>query len=50
MDRAHAVMEGTPEEVFARRAELKQMGLAAPPVTELIDMLKTEDLNSTVIY
>ena len=39
MDRAHAVMEGTPEEVFARRAELKQMGLAAPPVTELIDML-----------
>ena len=39
MDRAHAVMEGTPEEVFARRAELKQMGLAAPPVMELIDML-----------
>ena len=39
MDRAHAVMEGTPEEVFARIAELKQMGLAAPPVTELIDML-----------
>ena len=39
MDRAHAVMEGTPEEVFARKAELKQMGLAAPPVTELIDML-----------
>lgn len=39
MDRAHAVMEGTPEEVFARRTELKQMGLAAPPVTELIDML-----------
>lgn len=39
MDRAHAVMEGTPEEVFARREELKQMGLAAPPVTELIDML-----------
>ena len=39
MDRAHAVMEGTPEEVFARRAELRQMGLAAPPVTELIDML-----------
>lgn len=39
MDRAHAVMEGTPEEVFARRAELKQMGLAAPPVTDLIDML-----------
>ena len=39
MDRAHAVMEGTPEDVFARRAELKQMGLAAPPVTELIDML-----------
>lgn len=39
MDRAHAVMEGTPEEVFARRTELRQMGLAAPPVTELIDML-----------
>ncbi len=39
MDRAHAVMEGTPEEVFARRAELKQMGLAAPPVIDLIDML-----------
>ena len=39
MDRAHAVMEGTPEEVFARRAELKQMGLAAPPVTDLINML-----------
>ena len=39
MDRAHAVMEGTPEEVFERRAELKQMGLAAPPVTDLINML-----------
>lgn len=39
MDRAHAVMEGTPQEVFARRTELRQMGLAAPPVTELIDML-----------
>lgn len=39
MDRAHAVMEGTPEEVFARRTELRLMGLAAPPVTELIDML-----------
>lgn len=39
MDRAHAVMEGTPEEVFARRTELRQMGLAAPPVTDLIDML-----------
>ncbi len=39
MDKAHAVMEGTPQEVFARRTELKQMGLAAPPVTELIDML-----------
>ena len=43
MDRAHAVMEGTPEEVFARRAELKQMGLAAPPVTELIDMLNDRE-------
>lgn len=39
MDRAHVVMQGTPEEVFARRSELKQIGLAAPPVTELIDML-----------
>ena len=39
MDKAHAVMEGTPQEVFARRTELRQMGLAAPPVTELIDML-----------
>lgn len=39
MDKAHAVMEGTPQEVFTRRTELKQMGLAAPPVTELIDML-----------
>ena len=39
MDRAPAVMEGAPEVVVARRAELKQMGLAAPPVTELIDML-----------
>lgn len=45
MDRAHAVMEGTPEEVFARRAELKQMGLAAPPVTELIDMLNDRGFN-----
>ncbi len=39
MHKSHAVMEGTPQEVFARRQELKQMGLAAPPVTELIDML-----------
>ncbi len=51
MDRGHAVMEGTPEDVFARRQELRQMGLAAPPVTELIDMLNDRgfDLDRNIL-
>ena len=39
MDRAHAVMEGTPEEVFARSAVLFVLGVGGGGVTELIDML-----------
>ncbi len=51
MDKAHVVMEGTPAEVFARRQELKQIGLAAPPVTELIDMLNDRgfDLDRNIL-
>lgn len=36
------VMDGTPEEVFGRREELKAMGLSVPPVTELVERLKEQ--------
>ena len=36
MDHGHVAMDGTPRQVFARVAELKQLGLAAPHTVELM--------------
>lgn len=36
MEKGRLVMQGTPAEVFSRRAELKAMGLSVPPVTEIM--------------
>ena len=40
MDAGHAVMDGTPREVFSRVKELKRYSLDVPQVTELADELK----------
>lgn len=44
MDDGHLVMEGTPQEVFARTEELKGYRLDVPQVTELAWELKKEGL------
>ena len=44
MDDGHIVMEGTPQEVFARTEELKSYRLDVPQVTELTWELKKEGL------
>ena len=36
MDHGRVAMDGTPRQVFARVAELKQLGLAAPHTVELM--------------
>ncbi len=40
MDRGKLIMTGTPREVFARRAELREIGLEVPPVSELMYDIK----------
>ncbi|HIV80792.1 MAG TPA: energy-coupling factor transporter ATPase [Candidatus Avanaerovorax faecigallinarum] len=40
MDRGRLLMMGTPKEVFAQKDRLKEAGLSAPPVTELMVELK----------
>lgn len=40
MDRGRLLMMGTPKEVFAQKDRLKEAGLSAPPVTELMAELK----------
>lgn len=40
MDRGRLLMMGTPREVFAQKDRLKEAGLSAPPVTELMAELK----------
>jgi energy-coupling factor transport system ATP-binding protein len=40
MDNARVAMQGAPREIFVRRAELKAMGLSAPPMAELQGMLE----------
>lgn len=39
------VMDDTPKNVFARRDELKAMGLSVPPVTELVERLREAGLD-----
>lgn len=40
MDRGKLMMTGTPHEVFARRSELRAIGLEVPPVSELMYDIK----------
>ncbi|QIB68456.1 energy-coupling factor transporter ATPase [Aminipila butyrica] len=40
MDKGRLAMSGTPREVFARRAELTDMGLSVPPAAEILYQLQ----------
>lgn len=40
MNRGRLVMNGSPEEVFARGKQLREMGLGLPPATEFMERLK----------
>lgn len=40
MDHSHAVMEGTPRQIFARAEELTKIGLAVPQVTSVLLRLR----------
>ena len=49
--RGHLVMNGSPEAVFGRAAELEQIGLSVPMVTRICDALKRRGLDlGTGIY
>ncbi len=43
-DHGHVVMDGTPEEVFSRSAELRAIGLNVPKVTELAEALRAQGI------
>ncbi len=43
-DHGHVVMDGTPEEVFSRSAELRTIGLNVPKVTELAEALRAQGI------
>lgn len=45
MDKGHLVMDGTPEEVFARGSELQAMGLGLPSGTGFLNLLKDHGEN-----
>ena len=45
MDKGRVVMQGTPDEVFARADELKGFGLTVPGVTLLADELRKRGVN-----
>ena len=53
MDHGRVAMDGTPRQVFARVAELKELGLAAPHTVELLAQLNREgmllDLNAITV-
>ena len=44
MNRGQVAMDGTPRQVFARVAELKKLGLAAPHTVELMAQLNKNGL------
>lgn len=44
MNRGRVAMDGKPEEIFARAAELRSMGLDVPQITQLFDELKRRGL------
>ena len=45
MDKGHLVMDGSPEEVFARGSELQAMGLGLPSGTNFLNLLKKNGEN-----
>ena len=45
MDHGKVAMNGTPEEVFSRGDELKQMGLALPDSMEFVKRLRERGMN-----
>jgi energy-coupling factor transport system ATP-binding protein len=45
MDRGKVVMQGPPEEIFARSDELTALGLGLPEVTHLMHELKLRGLS-----
>ena len=44
VDSGRLIAAGTPEEVFARREQLEQVGLALPPVTQFTEALRSRGL------
>ena len=40
LEHGRVAMDGTPEQVFSREKELKEMGLAVPEMTELAEKLR----------
>ncbi len=44
MHRGRVVMDGSPREVFARGAELRQLGLDVPPTVQLMEQLRARGL------
>ena len=42
MDHGSIILDGTPGEVFAHRAQLEQAGLSVPQVTRVMDDLAQE--------
>ncbi len=51
MDHGKVTMDDTPQNVFSRVAEMKQIGLDVPQVTELVDLLRQKgyDLDPHII-
>jgi energy-coupling factor transport system ATP-binding protein len=45
INKGKLVMDGTPEEVFAKADELSEMGLSAPPAAEFLRSLKKRGVN-----
>lgn len=42
MDKGKCIMCGTPREIFAKRDELRKIGLSAPPITEIMYRIKEQ--------
>ncbi len=45
MNEGELVMDGSPREIFARVAELRNLGLTAPDTVDLLDRLRQDGLN-----
>lgn len=51
LDRGRVAMEGSPKEVFSRKAELQEIGLGLPRVTEIMHRISDEipDVNRDIL-